>query len=240
MASGKISLVGPKRVGGAPIWETIDKRRSIRSYSPDKGLDLNQLSQVLWAAYGLTKSSLSEDEQKKEGKFRAAPVAYGKYTISVFVYVGKKKVGDGKNYLEDGIYYYHPNDHSLTLMNKKSVEDILVCFPKEKHFIKDACAVVLLAADTEKIRGLSDAEKDIAEDKGHVYAYMDSGFISMNVCLAATALGLATVPMAKFFKDRGNSLLTIDEARRSNLEDKIGNLKFELTMILPVGFEGKV
>lgn len=215
----------------------IDKRRSIRSFSPDKSIGLNQLSQLLWAAYGLTESSLQKDKQKIEGKFRAAPSAYGKYTISVFVFIGEKKVEDGRNYIKSGIYYYYPNDHSLALVNKKSVEDILACFPKEKHFVKDANIVILLAADTEKIKLLSDIEKDIAEDKGHVYASMDSGFISMNVCLAATALDLAAVPMAKLIKERGNNLLRTNEACRGDLESlKIFDSKFELLVLLPIGF----
>jgi len=240
-AGGKISLTSPEKTGGAPIWGIIDKRRSIRSFFPNKSLSLKQLSQLLWAAYGLTESSLGENEQKKEGKFRAAPAAYGKYTISVFVFIGKKRVVDGENYIEDGVYYYNPNDHSLTLANKKSVEDILACFPKEKYFVKDANIAILLAADKEKIKLLSDAEKELAENKGHVYAYMDSGFISMNVCLAATALDLSTVPIAKLIKEKGNNLFGIDEARKSDFEGcGICGSKFELVMILPVGFKGDV
>jgi len=238
---GKINLTDPEKTGGAPIWGVIDKRRSIRSFSSDKSLDLKKLSQLLWAAYGLTESSLGRGEQKKGGKFRAAPSAYGKYTIGVFVFVGKKRVRDGENCIKNGVYYYCPNDHSLTLVNKKSVEDILLCFPNEKHFVKDANIIVLLASDTEKINWLSDAEKELAEDKGHVYAYMDSGYISMNVCLAATALDLATVPIAKLIKERGNSLLKIDEAQKSNLESsEICGSKFELVIVLPVGFKDGV
>lgn len=88
--------------GEMSVEEAIFKRRSIRNYS-DKPLKLEDLSQILWAAQGITEPNR---------KFRAAPSAGATYPLEIYVVV---KEVEGLN---PGVYLYIPFNHSLKLVKE--------------------------------------------------------------------------------------------------------------------------
>ena len=49
----KIPLSPPQTEGGAPIWDVLQQRRSMRRFR-DAPIEEAQLSQLLWAAQGIT------------------------------------------------------------------------------------------------------------------------------------------------------------------------------------------
>lgn len=97
-----MKLPSPELIGTMSVEEAIFKRRSIRDYV-DKPLTLKQLSQLLWAAQGIT---------DPRWRFRVAPSAGATYPLEVYVVVGK----DGVAELGVGVYHYNPNDHTLGLV----------------------------------------------------------------------------------------------------------------------------
>jgi hypothetical protein len=50
----RVSLSAPQRAGGAPIWDALQQRRSVRQFQ-DAPLTNAELSQLLWAAQGVTR-----------------------------------------------------------------------------------------------------------------------------------------------------------------------------------------
>ena len=67
LQSAQIALPRPRTEGGEGLWSVLSRRRSVRRY--DRGpLRLEDLSQVLWAAQGITR-------QTNNLAFRTAPSA---------------------------------------------------------------------------------------------------------------------------------------------------------------------
>ena len=95
----RIALPAPSREAGMQIERTLQSRRSVRDFAPEP-LTLAQVSQLLWAAQGLT---------SPEG-FRTAPSAGALYPLEVYLVVGD--VSD----LAAGVYAYDPRQHALELV----------------------------------------------------------------------------------------------------------------------------
>ena len=82
--------------GEMSVEEAMQNRRSIRDYQ-DKPITLEQLSQLLWSAQGIT----------SEWGGRTAPSAGATYPLEVYVLVRKVEA------LNQGVYRYIPQEHSL-------------------------------------------------------------------------------------------------------------------------------
>jgi len=92
----RIVLPEPRYDSDVSVEEALLKRRSVRNYT-DEALTLQEVSQLLWAAQGITDPS---------GK-RTAPSAGALYPLEVYVVVGN---------VEDvarGVYKYRPQQHEL-------------------------------------------------------------------------------------------------------------------------------
>jgi hypothetical protein len=90
-AGNNIKLPDPVVKSTVSLEETLQARRSIRSYA-DASLSLSNVSQLMWAAQGITSSS---------GQ-RTAPSAMRAYAIDVYVVVNNVEG------LDKGIYLYVP------------------------------------------------------------------------------------------------------------------------------------
>jgi len=92
--SETIKLPDPTYDSDTSIEETLRRRRSVRSFK-DSPLTLAEISQLLWAAQGITSPR----------GLRAAPSAGALYPLEVYVIAGNV---DG---LPDGVYNYRPYRH---------------------------------------------------------------------------------------------------------------------------------
>ena len=82
-----IGLPPPRRDGDMSLEKTLEARRSVRSFT-DEPLSLEQISQLLWAAQGIT----------EEPDRRTAPSAGAKYPIELYVLTRKRVL----HYLPEG------------------------------------------------------------------------------------------------------------------------------------------
>ena len=82
-----VSLPAPATAKGTALTDVLSKRRSIRDYL-DKPVRDTQISQLLWAAQGVT----------NEKGYRTAPSAGAKYPLELYV------VHD------TGVYHYEPDE----------------------------------------------------------------------------------------------------------------------------------
>ena len=87
-----IQLPEPKREGGMPLYEALNNRKSSRDFGESIEVSLETLSQALWCCYGVN----------RDGSFRTVPSAKAWYPFLIHVFV------------EDGVYLYNPEGHSLT------------------------------------------------------------------------------------------------------------------------------
>ncbi len=122
MNAQEIKLPVPDRSGGKPLMESLNNRKSTRSFS-DKELTDQQLSNLLWAANGFNR-----DDK------RTAPTAHNRQELELYVI------------LKDGIYFYNAKEHKLTLVNKGDYRKNAGM----QDFVADAPLNVMIVADMEK------------------------------------------------------------------------------------------
>lgn len=174
------------------VEEAIAKRRSVRRYARE-ALSRSQLSQVLWAAQGLTGA----------GRFRAAPSAGATYPLEVFVFIGR----DGVEGVEEGVYHYNVKDHSLEPHQGGDLRGKLSIAALDQEFIAQAPVDIVICARYERTwrRYGRRAER---------YVPMEVGHVGENIHLQAVALGLATVMVGAFEDERVRTVMGLaDEVR---------------------------
>ena len=159
------------------VEESIARRRSIRNYLRGP-LSLDMLSQILWAAQGITDS---------DGVFRAAPSAGALYPLELYVVARK----DGVEGLPEGVYHYEPKGHRLLLCKGGDLSGDLEDATWGQGIVKQAGATVVMTGVLGRI-----SEK--YGRKGSQYMLQETGHAAENAFLQATALGLGTVMMGAF------------------------------------------
>jgi SagB-type dehydrogenase family enzyme len=176
-----VRLPDPQLKGDVSVEEAIRNRRSRRSFTPE-ALTLEELTQVLWAAQGVT---------ERGGRKRAAPSAGATYPMQLFVAVGANCVRE----LQPGIYRYLPGDHALEPRTQGDVRQHIAAAALGQDFLAVAPVSILMAADYERTTGRYGS-------RGVRYVAMEAGHIGQNIYLQAEALRLGTVAVGAF-DDKG-------------------------------------
>ncbi len=192
--AAKFSLEPPALEDGMPIWEAVGGRRSIRNFAREP-LDPAEMSQLLWAAQGITREAVNWG-------FRAAPSAGALYPVETYLSV--QNVSD----LEPGIYHYSSRDHAIELLNEGAFGARLAEAALDQDFLADAGVVFCWTAVFAR------AAWKYAE-RAYRYIYLDAGHIAQNVALTAVALGLGSCQVAALYDDEVNALLGVDGVEES-------------------------
>ena len=121
-----IVLPPARRTGGMPLMETLAARRSSRDFDTSRDLELQTLSDLLWAAWGINRT-----------KGRTAPSSHNRQEISLYVF------------LATGVYRYNEVEHSL----EQLFEDDLRAATGTQPFVGQAPVEIALISDTTKITG---------------------------------------------------------------------------------------
>ncbi len=189
MANSQIHLP-PSQKGSVSLEEAIARRRSVRHFAP-KALSQLQLSQILWAAQGITDT---------RWKFRTVPSAGATYPLEIFVVCG----GDGVDGIDGGIYHYSIDSHSLTLHYAGDVRPELARAALNQEFIYQAPVDIVICALYERTAMRYG-------DRGERYVHIEVGHAGQNIYLQATALGLATVAIGAFYDEQVRQVLQLGE-----------------------------
>lgn len=173
--SGETIDLPQTKDGNLSVEEALKQRRSIRSYK-NKAITKDKLSQLLWAAQGIT------DEQRG---FRTAPSAGALYPLEVYV--------DVKNVegLKEGIYNYEPEEEKLKKIVENSKRSEIYQASLKQDPIKQAPALIIIS-------GVYERSKAKYGDAGVKYTRMESGHVGQNIYLQATSLELGTVSIGAF------------------------------------------
>ncbi len=130
----------PKAVaaGEISVEEAIAQRRSVREYS-GAPLTLKDISQMLWAAQGVTQPHL---------KLRSAPSAGALYPLEVYLICA-----DGGP-IPAGVYHYNPNAHTLEIVISGNVLAQLhnACLSQDAASPRRVVLFRRLQSDHRKIR----------------------------------------------------------------------------------------
>lgn len=166
---------------------TIQSRRSVREYA-DEPLSLEEVSQLLWAAQGIT----------HENGYRTAPSAGGLYPLEIYLLAG------AVNGLRTGIYKYLSSGHQLLEVSNRDQRDDLYLAALKQDPIRQAPIVIVFAAVYQRTQVKYG-------DRAPRYVHMEVGSAAQNVYLQATALDLGTVFIGAFSDDRVKATLGLAE-----------------------------
>jgi len=188
--SQPIYLPPPSQKGSVSLEEAIAKRQSVRDFTPEP-ISQSQLSQILWAAQGISNT---------RGRYRTVPSAGATYPLEVFVVCGRNCIED----IGDGIYHYDLAHHSLTLHHKGDVRLELARAALDQEFIYEAPVDIVICAEYERTAMRYGA-------RGERYVHIEVGHAGQNIYLQATALGLATVAIGAFHDEAVREVLRLDK-----------------------------
>ena len=174
-------LPKPAAQGGVSVEEAIASRRTRRSYS-ERPLPIENVSQLLWAAQGIT---------GEDGVLRAAPSGGALYPLDVYVVVGKKAV-DG---LDAGVYRYLPGRHGLQRICEGDLRESMARAGLGQMWMAQAPVSFVVTAEYRRIEIKYGS-------RGRRYALIEAGHACQNISLQAEALGLASGIVGAFDDQR--------------------------------------
>jgi len=204
-------LSSPRIEGKMSLEETFSKRRSHRSYT-NQAISAEDLSQILWAAYGITKPL---DHPRAMGGLRTAPSAGATYPLNIYVLVGNVKD------IEPGVYKYVSDGHKIIQVNDKDIRTDLCAAALNQEMIKDAPVSLFYSATysrSTKIYGTRGSERYVCIDLGHS---------AENVYLQAEALHLGTCAIGAFADDEVKKVMQLPEEETPLYIMPIGQYKNE-------------
>ncbi len=185
-----VSLPEPSLKGNMSVEEAIYRRRSVRDYRQEP-LSIKELSQLLWAAQGIT--------FQKYG-FRSAPSAGATYPLELYISV---KEG-GVSGLQAGIYHYNPFYHTIELVKEGDFSEELMRAALDQPWVRKAAICIIIAANFERTTS-------VYGERGIRYVYLEAGHVGQNIYLQATALNLGTVAIGAFHDDWVQSIVGCPE-----------------------------
>lgn len=166
-----IKLPNPAVKGKISLEEAIAKRRSKRNFV-NKDLTLEQISQLLWSAQGIT-------GEKGTFNFRAAPSAGALYPMEIYLVT------------RDGLFHYLVQEHGLERLVKEDLRDALANAALGQGSVSQAGADIVICAVYPRVTVKYG-------ERGGRYAFIEAGHIAQNIHLEAVALGLGSVPVGAF------------------------------------------
>jgi SagB-type dehydrogenase family enzyme len=186
--SKEIKLPEPDYRGEISVEEAILERRSSRNYK-DESLTLKEVSQLLWAAQGIT---------GKDGFKRAAPSAGATYPLEVFLIAGEVKD------LPAGIYRYKTQEHWLLRIVEEDARKKLAEAALGQNFIEDAPLSIVFTAVYERTTSRYG-------ERGIRYVHMEGGHTAQNIYLECESLGLGTVVVGAFRDEEVKAILNLEQ-----------------------------
>lgn len=175
--------------------EAIAFRRSIREYQ-NRPISIEQLSQLLWATYGVSETRYG---------LRTTPSAGATYPLEIYVVIGEERVAlPDASTLQAGIYKYDPHTHSLRLIKVGDFMEELSKAAVNQRWVKEAAVNIVICAVYERTTR-------IYGERGYRYVYMEVGHAGQNIYLEATALNLGAVVIGAFHDDWVKSIVNADE-----------------------------
>ena len=189
--SRRVELAEPRYDSSFSVEKAMRGRRSIRSYS-DAPLTLAEVSQLLWAAQGIT----------NDRGFRTAPSAGALYPLEVYVVAGKVEG------LPAGIYKYRPREHELWRVDLGDKRRELSGAALGQEPVADGAIDIVFAA----VYGRTAVKYG---ERATRYVHMEIGHAAQNVFLQAGALDLGAAVIGAFFDEEVEKVVQMERDERA-------------------------
>lgn len=200
-----MKLPRPKTDGGMPLETCIKTRRTVRSFTPQP-LRLEELSQLLWSAQGIT---------EENGYKRAAPSAGALYPIDVYAALGPDSV-EGLN---GAVYQYLPATHAVKTIAKGDLRRKVAEISLSQMWMARAPVIIVITAEYPRITVKY-------KRRGVRYAMIEAGHIGQNIFLQAEALGLGAGIVGAFDDKKLIHVMEISGFPEPLLIMPVGHIKY--------------
>ena len=157
------------------VEEALSKRRSVRDYTIEP-LSLMEVSQLLWAAQGIT---------EKTHSLKTAPSAGALYPLEV--YLAAANVKD----ISAGLFKYDPGSHSLKKIVDGDKRQDISDASLRQDAIEECSAIIIITAVYER----TSVKYGRRTER---YVHMEVGHAGQNIYLQAVSLGIGTVMIGAF------------------------------------------
>jgi len=184
---GTYILPAPQTHGTISIEEALQARRSRRHFQ-DRPLTQQQLSQILWAAYGITSPH----------GLRTTPSAGALFPLEIYVVVGNVTG------IEPGVYRYSAHEHIIVQVAYGDVRYALAQAAVGQSSVRYAPAIIAYSAVFERMLPRYG-------ERGIMYTHMEVGHSAQNVYLQAAAMGLGTVAVGAFIEEYISEVLILPD-----------------------------
>jgi len=188
----KVQLEPPKVESGAPLWEVMGRRRSVRNFK-DEPMTKAELSQLLWAAQGIT---------HPEYGFRTAPSAGALYPIETYLVI------NSVDQINPGVYHYAVDRYELEQLRAGDFRLQVAQSALDQEMVYHANVAFIWTAVFAR-------SKWKYKQRAYRYIYQDAGHIAQNVALAAVAQNLGSCQVGALYDEEVNALLGVDGTEES-------------------------
>jgi SagB-type dehydrogenase family enzyme len=195
-AAARVQLSPPQTTGGASLWDVLAGRRSERRFR-GKTISESEVSQLLWAAQGIT-------HRWESYAFRTSPSAGALYPVETYLVVHSVEG------ILPGVYHYAVREHELEQLRIGDFRAAVARSALDQGIAGRASVVFVWSAVFAR-------SKWKYGQRAYRYVYLDAGHIAQNVALAAVALGMGSCQIAALYDGEANDLLQIDGAEESTI-----------------------
>lgn len=209
-----IKLNPPSLKRGLPLMEALAVRASVREFA-DRDLSLQDLSDLLWAADGLSRPA----ENKS-----TAPSAMNAHDVRIYVF------------MRTGAFLYDQQKHELAPVLAGDLRpQIVMARPPRPAGAPPPGAPAAPPAPAAAAPGLAPVDLILVSDGDRfrhggpeqkaVWGALDAGIVSQNISLFCAATGLKTCPKASVNKEKIKELLKLTDAQVVFLDHPVGYAK---------------
>ncbi len=198
-----IKLKEANKERGLPFMEALSVRASVREWS-DRDLNLQDLSDLLWAANGINRP----DEKRY-----TASSAQNAHDVDIYVF------------MKDGVYLYDADTHALEPVLRGDFRSELmmappprppgVAAPPPPPALSNPPIQLILVSDVSRFKF---GPQDLKPEWGAI----DAGIVSQNISLFCAATGIKTRPRASVEKGKIVELLELSETQYVFLNHPVG------------------
>lgn len=189
-----LKLPEPRYDSEVSIEKALLERRSVRKYTGEP-LTLQEVSQLLWAAQGISDSK----------GHRTAPSGRAAYSVGVYMVAGNVQG------LPASLYRYKPAEHELIKVADRDSRAELAKttlkgkVPYEQPWVKEGAIDIILT-------GVYDSLSEyLGDDRGIRSVHMEVGHIAQNIYLQVAALQLGMVVVANFLDEPVTKILGLPQ-----------------------------
>jgi SagB-type dehydrogenase family enzyme len=182
LQQGEVRLPAPRTEGSMSLEETLLRRRSLRSYYRNRPVSLQDMSQLFWAAQGVT----------VHWGGRTAPSAGGLYPLELYAATDR------------GVFHYLVRRHHAKAIAQEDIRDALWTAGLAQHSLAMAPVIFVMTAIYQRTAGKYG-------DRAERYVQLEAGHAAQNLLLQAVALGLGAVVIGAFYDDQVTAALRLPQ-----------------------------